>query len=669
MTPAANTSDASGPEGGSGADRDQDRLTAQSHALWWQICTCLAVLASAPHGIGGICFKGRYGPAHTRILDIWRALGGAQPQTLPANIDYGALVGGVDIAQSLQAGRKVMDQGRLYRNGVTDGSVPAATGVGSVICIHRGEGLSVAAAMELARWLDSGHKTASRSLLIFDESDDGEAGVPAALMDRIAFTVHTDGLRPQDCLRPRFGADSIRAAIRDQAVLPDAALADGPALTRLADIADAFGVRGVRSLYAALLTTRAIAALSARDSISGDDIREAASLVLLPRATQIPAQEDGADPTMSDPDKSERDMSPTTEGEAPQTESSSSNFTDSHDRNTQPPSDGLERSQPLETMPAGDQMVAELRCQLPPEILADIAQRSQEKAGAQADRGRSGARAAHSNSGRPGRVMRPQRRGDRRIDIPATLMAALPHQSIRRRLRGDTATKQQRVSILPEDIRIRPKIAPERRLIIFVVDASGSHAMGRMAQAKGAVLSLLSDCYVKRDDVALIAFRTHGADVVLPPTRALARASAALKSMTGGGGTPFAAGLNAGLRLALEARRAGTAASLVILSDGKANIGLDARPGRAAARLDAETVARQLRRMAIGSVFVDTSPFAGQAMQDYADISGGRYVRLPAAMGAGLLATVARIGGQTPDTASTTSAISNASNASTGHAR
>jgi magnesium chelatase subunit D len=83
---------------------------------------------------------------------------------------------------------------------------------------------------------------------------------------------------------------------------------------------------------------------------------------------------------------------------------------------------------------------------------------------------------------------------------------------------------------------------------IFVVDASGSAALHRLAEAKGAVELLLADCYVRRDRVAMLAFRGKGAELMLPPTRSLVRAKRSLAGLPGGGGTPLAAGMDAAAR-------------------------------------------------------------------------------------------------------------------------
>ena len=69
------------------------------------------------------------------------------------------------------------------------------------------------------------------------------------------------------------------------------------------------------------------------------------------------------------------------------------------------------------------------------------------------------------------------------------------------------------------DVRFKVRTAPVRVCTLFVVDASGSMAaQRRMAAAKGAIASLLTDAYQHRHQVGMIAFRGAAAELVLPPT-------------------------------------------------------------------------------------------------------------------------------------------------------
>ena len=115
----------------------------------------------------------------------------------------------------------------------------------------------------------------------------------------------------------------------------------------------------------------------------------------------------------------------------------------------------------------------------------------------------------------------------------------------------------RRVQVRSEDFRIVRFRQRRGTTAIFVVDASGSSAMQRLAEVKGAIELLLVDCYVRRDSVALVAFRGEGAEVILPPTRSLARAKRTLAGLPGGGGTPIAHGLEAALALADRIKRQG----------------------------------------------------------------------------------------------------------------
>jgi magnesium chelatase subunit D len=164
---------------------------------------------------------------------------------------------------------------------------------------------------------------------------------------------------------------------------------------------------------------------------------------------------------------------------------------------------------------------------------------------------------------------------------------------------------------------------------IFVVDASGSAALQRLAETKGAIELLLADCYVRRDKVALIAFRGQGAELLLPPTNALARAKRSLAGLPGGGGTPLAAGIDAAIALAETIARAGQTPIITLLTDGRANIARDGAQGRPRAEQDALDSASRLRAANLTTLLVDTSPRPHPAAQRLAAAMAARYLALP----------------------------------------
>ena len=160
-------------------------------------------------------------------------------------------------------------------------------------------------------------------------------------------------------------------------------------------------------------------------------------------------------------------------------------------------------------------------------------------------------------------------------------IAAARSRAVRRR------HPRPRILIRKDDFRISRFKQRTETTTIFVVDASGSAALHRLAEAKGAVELLLADCYIRRDQVALIAFRGSVAEMLLPPTRSLARAKRSLAGLPGGGGTPLAAGLDAAFALADSVRRKGQTPTVIVLTDGRANIARDGGQGRPRAEEDA----------------------------------------------------------------------------------
>jgi magnesium chelatase subunit D len=165
-------------------------------------------------------------------------------------------------------------------------------------------------------------------------------------------------------------------------------------------------------------------------------------------------------------------------------------------------------------------------------------------------------------------------------------------------------------------------------MFIFVVDASGSMAINRMAQAKGAMLRLLERAYLNRDKVAMISFRKAGAEVLLQPTRSVALARRLVDAMPAGGATPLAAGLIRALEVARceRARGAGKTA-LLLFTDGRVNVA----SGDAPIREELKILGAELEARGLNATVVDTRlRFVqnGEA-EALAGLLRARYVHLP----------------------------------------
>ncbi len=254
--------------------------------------------------------------------------------------------------------------------------------------------------------------------------------------------------------------------------------------------------------------------------------------------------------------------------------------------------------------------------------------------------GKAGAMAKALRRGRPAGIRRGELKSGARLNVVETLRAAAPWQPLRRRTAGNT-DRAARVSVQAEDFRItRFKHATETTTI-FVVDASGSSALNRLGEAKGAVELLLADCYVRRDQVALIAFRGQEAEILLPPTRSLLRAKRSLAGLPGGGGTPLAAAFDAAFALSDAIKRRGQTPVLIFMTDGRANIARDGTADRRQAMEDATASARVIRASGIASIFVDTAPRARPDTEQLARELGAHYLALPRA-DAATLSGVAR---------------------------
>ncbi|NCZ29663.1 MAG: VWA domain-containing protein, partial [Betaproteobacteria bacterium] len=214
-----------------------------------------------------------------------------------------------------------------------------------------------------------------------------------------------------------------------------------------------------------------------------------------------------------------------------------------------------------------------------------------------------------------------------RLHLLATIRAAAPWQRVRER-----ADDGLRLRIDRADLRVHRFAQSQRVTTVFVVDASGSAALHRLAEVKGAVELLLAQCYVRRDQVAVIAFRLDQARLLLPPTRSLTRAKRQLSALPGGGGTPLASALSLSAKLLENWRKQGQRLQAIVLSDGKANIDIEGKPGRGKAMQDALQQAALLARLAAKGtrlVWVDTAPRPSVEAQSMAQAMAARYMTLP----------------------------------------
>jgi magnesium chelatase subunit D len=179
-------------------------------------------------------------------------------------------------------------------------------------------------------------------------------------------------------------------------------------------------------------------------------------------------------------------------------------------------------------------------------------------------------------------------KGDRVRDLAfdATFRAAAPHQIRRDRTRLALALERQ-------DLREKVRVRRSANLILFVVDASWSMAVAeRMEATKGAIMSLLTDAYQRRDRVGLIVFNKNDANLVLPPTNSVQLAKQALMDISVGGKTP----LSAGLYLAYQVFRQEAYSHpdvmplMILLTDGAGNVSMTDLPPLTEAQKIAELI-------------------------------------------------------------------------------
>ena len=571
----------------------------EAAAAWEDAARAALLLAVDPHGLGGVVVRAGAGPVRDRWLESLNQLTApATPRRLPLGIADERLVGGLDLTATLGEGRLVMQRGLL------------AEADGGIVIAAMAERMELRIAAIVSAALDQGvvqEAPARFGLVALDEGDTADERLPSSLADRLAFRVQLDGIPLREAPDPAWD----RAQVAEARARLARTTVSAEIERALCAAALALGVWSLRASLFALRVARIAAALDGRDAADETDAALAARLVLAPRATIIPQSEaegEGDPP----PPPPEEPPPPEPEPETPDGDKPD----DAEDNQDNEPD--LEQMPPLE-----DLLLAAAAAAIPPDLLARLQLAKAEKARRGAV-GKAGAATKAETRGRPSGIRRVRPRSGARLNLIETLRAAIPWQRLRGRAPGEG-----RVAVRPEDFRATRYLARMETTIVFVVDASGSAALTRLAETKGAVELVLADCYARRDRVALIGFRGSVSEVLLPPTRSLVRAKRSLAGLPGGGGTPLAAGIDGALAMADAIARQGQTPVVVLLTDGRANIARDGSQGRDQAQADALESARALRLAGVSTLLVDTSPRAQEAARRLAAEMGATYLALP----------------------------------------
>lgn len=565
-----------------------DMMTTADTSPWADAEWAATLLVLLGHTLGGAHLRAPPGPVRDYWLERVRGLSGQSTlRKIPATVSEGRLLGGTDLSATLQHGKPIAEMGMLAEcdERIVIAAMAERMPRNTVhhVCTALDDGQ-----VRIARDGITGNATTRITVIASDEGTEEESLHPA-LADRLGVTVNLENIGIHDAEDEIFCAADIAHA---KTLLPRVAV-PSEHYHALSAIGASLGIESPRPLIAGLKVMRACAAIAGRTSTEEADLSLAVRLCLLPKAQQLPE------------------------------------FSEAEQEDPPPQEDGEEEQvppRPDQPLLEEERLLQAAMTALPPGLLEQIQTRAARLR--QSSAGASGAQHRHLNRGRPTGVFRGDHRKGGRVNILATLRAAAPWQPLRKQERGSHA---RTLEIRRDDIHLTRFQQRRETLTLFVVDASGSAAMQRLAEAKGAVELLLADCYVRRDQVALIAFRDENAELLLPPTRSLVRAKKALAALPGGGATPMAAALDLARETAQRGVKQGFTTHFVLLTDGAANVARNGIRNREAGTQDALAAARALAQDALAGLVIDTAQRPQPRARELAETLKSAYIALPKA--------------------------------------
>jgi magnesium chelatase subunit D len=596
--------------------------------LWADALTAAACIALAPAEQGGARVHSLAGPVRDQWLAFYKDCAIGSLKKIPCQIEDDRLLGGIDLASTLSKGKPVSQKGVI------------ADADNGTLIIAMAERMPIGTATRIAHAQDAGQVDVARdgmrihypsrfAVIALDESIGADEMIPQCLLERLPVMLFLNSLTLRDL--PEIESHSLKASeifdLPKSRSIYSAIVPSDEDIEALCAASLALGIGSLRVPIQALHLSRAHAALHFRLSITPEDLSFAVRIVMGPRATQITASEpDQAPPQPSEPNAEDQSQQPELE-----------NKDASRDADGVDSADDLDQPSPEQIGELQERIVQAALASIPTNLLASIKlgnnQRKAQQAGTSGEQQRGGAR------GRATGIFRKKPSPESRIHLLHTLRASIPWQ----KLRQATPTKgahNGKVQIRKDDFRYQRIEQKARSTIIFAIDASGSAALHRLAEAKGAIELLLAQCYVRRDQVAVIAFKGKTAQVILPPTRSLARAKRSLAGLPGGGGTPLAAALDEVTIQCKAILRKGETPFVVMLTDGRANVARKENAGRTQAQLDADLAAKAFCALHAAAIVLDTSPQPHALAQSLARNMGALYMALPYAGSASISTAV-----------------------------
>lgn len=378
---------------------------------WADALQALALFAASPTALGGISVRAAAGPVRDTFITLLQDSlpAGVPVRRLPLHAGDDRLLGGLDLAATLQAGRPVAQSGLLVEAN------------GGVVILAMAERIEPGAAARIRAVIDDGVVTLQRDglsrvlpaqfgIVALDEGVELDERPPPPLLDRMAFHVDLTEVSIGDL------------AASGTTINENSPVSVNEAIDVLCQTAMSLGIASIRAPLFALKAAGIAAQLSLRNQITEADLALAARLVLAPRAIHFPVPE---------------------ETEAPELPETPSDIADAD-----------ADDQTIPDQPLKDIVLEAAKASLPRDLLAQLTLMEGSRGLARAP-GRAGQAKASVKRGRPVGTRPGEPRNGARLHLLETLKAAAPWQ----KLRGSI----DRYQVRQEDFRIirfRQKSAP-----------------------------------------------------------------------------------------------------------------------------------------------------------------------------------------------------------------